>query len=512
MAQRDTASQLSSTDRWFYNATISNSGSGNVRPAEAKYEEVRTVPLIPDLSPFYVTLARMSVTGSTANFPICIPPLAGLTPDGTSPIMLTDLSVGVRMTVTDTATNTVVGYSEMNTMPLILPSAYPDYPRNDRDSAFYWVEYVSTLGEALNSAISAAFNQQYKFVPTGATVIPTIDASPFVPPTDSAGTTPTGAVATFEYLRATVDPDSYKLTLSAPYAVVTELSAAVPKDSILAIPNPFNGPSKPSNTSSNFAAFPTLRLQAHVFFNDKLLELFPMATVAPGVTWNPKIFPTPVNTNSDVAPNCSTNLAVGPTGLVPITWLDPDQTAIVTYGGLVAQRTALMYCIQTFPRSATVINSDTRATFGSASTGVTSQDGPWMFNVASLSWTQEYGATGSWAPITGIAITSSNIPVYEEAYGVNSIDPVTGMVDASSGKASSNIIFDIDLLQDTAHSVQGGVYYVPGAYRWAKCRPGALNTVDLRLLLRKRDGTFVPWVLDNGGTVNIKLMFCTDPY
>lgn len=493
------------TDRWFYNATITNPGSGNVAPAEAKFEEARTVPLIGELKDFYVALARMSVTGSTANFPVLIPPLAGLTPTlpGIPDVMLTELSVGIRLTVTDTNGN-AVGYSEMNTASLLIPSTYPAYPRTDPNSAFYWVEYVSTVSDALNKAITEAFSKTWKFLPLPGFTCPTLDPLPFVVPVEGSAVQ---MAANFEYLRATTDTDTYKLTLSAPYKVT--LDGPEEASTAQTFANPFLGPTTPNNTASPFAAYPAQKLQAHLFFNDKLLDLFPMPTVQPVRSM---YFGGggPINADNSVLPGCNI-VSVTPGSLTLCTWLDPDQEVKVSFDGLVPDKPARMYCIQTYPRSGVSI-TETRITFGTAQNPDADNGGPNRFDVESMTWTQEYSTTGSWSPITGIAITSGSIPVFEEAYGLNIIDPTTGMADPTAGKGSSNIIFDVDFLQDNAHGVQGGVYFLPNTFRWAKCKPGALSTIDLRLLLRKKDGTFVPWMLDSGGTVNIKLMFCKNPY
>jgi len=486
-----------------------------VQPTEAKYEEVRTVPLVPDMSNFYVTLARMSVTGSTANFPVLIPPLAGFTTMASSPQIFTDLAVGVVLTVTDASASTyqVAGYSNMNTAPLVIPSTYPDYPRSTKDSAFYWVEYASTVADALNTAIATAFGKLFTFnqIP-GAAAVPPNDSAPFLVPGD--GSSPNG-VANFEFLRAVVDPDTYKLTLSAPYKVTSEPLQGTPlaDGTQYAFPNPFLGPTMANNPAS-FLYNTNFRLQAHIFFNDKLLDLFPMPTVPPASSlFLMQSFPGPVNSNASVMPGCSiTQFSTSGGGTGQCVWLNPGQIQPVSYLGNVPDKNMLMYCIPTYARNAVAQTGELRATFGDTKVKTTQRQGPWMWSVDSLSWTQEYETTGSWAPITGIAITSNTISVFEEAYGINSIDPVTGAIDPSVGKGSTNILFDVDLLQDRAHSIQGGIYYVPGTYRWAKCKPNALTSVDLRLLLRKRDGTFVPWILDSGGTVNIKLMFCQDPY
>jgi hypothetical protein len=353
------------------------------------------------------------------------------------------------------------------------------------------------MADALNSAITRAFEQTFKFVPIPGQTIPPSDNRPFLVPNVN------GDVANYEFLRATVDPDSYKLTLSAPYSVEQGTTSAT-------FENPFLGPVHPNNPTSVFASIPQARVQAHLFFNDKLLELFPMPTVQPASSMYAS-FAGPINTNSSILPGCNIVAVSSAAGAALCTWLDPGQSIPINYNDILATRRHMMYCIQTYPRSGVSVQ-ETRATFGDVYSPSTEADGPFVMDVSSFTWTQEYGVTGTWSPITGIAITSSYIPVYEEAYGLNSLDPTTGTVEPNSGKATSNIIFDIDLMQDGAHAIQSGVLFLPNTFRWAKCRPGALQNVDLRLLLRKRDGTFVPWILDNGGTVNIKLMFCKQPY
>jgi hypothetical protein len=86
------------------------------------------VPLVNDSSSFYVTLARMRVSGATSNFPILRPDVIDPPPSPLSPYIASDYWVGLRWIAFAYATAganspqlTPVGYSDLITTNLLFP-------------------------------------------------------------------------------------------------------------------------------------------------------------------------------------------------------------------------------------------------------------------------------------------------------------------------------------------------------------------------------------------------------
>lgn len=131
--------------------------------------------------------------------------------------------------------------------------------------------------------------------------------------------------------------------------------------------------------------------------------------------------------------------------------------------------------------------------------------------ITALQWSQELTAQSSWSVYTGLAVTSNSIPAFEELSGMNRLNQ-NGNDSTSASSNSVNILFDLDLGQDQLHQIQSGVTFAPNIFRYAQLKGGPLNSIDLQLLLRKKDGTFTPWIMDSGGTINVKLLFTKSPY
>lgn len=258
------------------------------------------------------------------------------------------------------------------------------------------------------------------------------------------------------------------------------------------------------------------------FFSDKLLELLPMPTYAPSRNMNAVRVITPY-----WRPRLPLGSYAGVNATTPDPGLDFTGPPLFTYGGEyfavsdpVTLQGQTFYALDLSPHTAESVELPSALQYGNISLPNPAQPAPYNVVLArqcalttttiqALQWTQEQSAQSSWSVYTGLAITSNNIPAYEEAYGLN----VLGSNEApSAGASSTNIIFDIDLAQDELHQIQGGIGFTPTVFRYAKLRGGPLNNMDIQFWLRKKNGQFVPWMMDAGGTISAKLMFTRAPY
>lgn len=447
-------------DRWYYNATISNPQTGDTDPVIGRFSEQRTVPLMTSCAGYYVALARLSIIGSTGNLPILIPPVSQLTNDG---IIHTDYYVSVRWTFR-TSTGVAYAYADSGPVALDIPSKYADQSGLAAEGPYYWVDSADSIVTALNVAISQAAKQvnlPINVVGTGPALGPTTGATPvYTNSTFYHGSTTTGRDTTVMWY-ATLDKDSYKIYLHA----FGENDGATLPGTPSELPRPT--PLSPGGST---------QVTADLFFSDKLLELFPMETMAPYRTATAAYWTVPLNR----AP-----------------WVDYYQYPV---GTLSSPRAIPMYPLALARANADdVVEQPTTGMnflFGTSST-------------VEFVWAQEYESTSAWSPFTGLAITSSTIPAETEAVGINLSDSYSIQ---PSGKATANIIFDIDLAQSTIHQLQQGVAFAPNTYRYAKLNDAPLYGVDFDLLLRTRSGLYVPWYITNGGSVSAKFMFLRNPY
>lgn len=650
MSFRDNLDQLSAADRWYYNAILTNPNSGDVAPVAARYTEQRTVPLIGNCEEYYMALARLSVQGTTGNFPILQPVLQALTPSSSDPFVNTDYWVGVRTTVwsalspdsgsltltsstnsfcvqsgtspvpvgfpnsvytvtvaattytyaalaaaiqtqmltfpdltgstctynattrlftitakgftspsqymfltttsadpgsiqpstgllpllgfsqtsyrgvlgqntltvtsayevpaTPPSTNgdgalRVIGYQNMSTAPIVLPSSNPSAPRGDADSSFYSVYCLQDLMDGLNTAV------RYALSTSGGPITYTQSGFSWQP--SSTAQLVSDGVSGVPLLKCTADAGN---------KLVVQAAALI--DSTTVLPNPFIGPAKSSVTGVPAGYYFTCQL----FFSDKLLELLPMPVVPPYSVYGPNVSGTiGAGTYSVAASTPSYQWA--PTSTPLLTNSTTVSSALAptagdyTFGQFLPWNSYTLlsgrgfYALALYPHRASTSTDDfvlataydpaaTSPAFSGIQTLLTGRAVTW------LTWAQEYSTQSGWSVYTGLAITSNTIPAYEEAYGTNILYDENSVASAAAG--TSNVIFDIDLTQDELHQIQSGISFVPSAFRYAKLKGGQLNTIDLRLWLRKRNGQFVPWTMDAGGTINIKLMFTKVPY
>ena len=519
--------QLGSSDRWFYNAVLTNKQAGDVTPVMARFLEQRTVPLIGNCAEYYVTLARLSVSGPTRNFPILAPALAQLTVPGTAPLLYTDYYVGVRYTLfiqepdpsnggpsTPNTKFTPIGYTGINLAQLILPceNVTGDYSSPQGD--FYQVYSVHAVLDALNAAMTQAtsvwgvgnpanpeaIDMAFTFL-TGYTGTPQ-------PPTNFAPFLGCDSDQSLLPLMQARMDSSFNMTLRAP--LFTAVTSPTPgTDNVYC---PFMGPQiqQTSNNPTSYDPRPpgAVYYQAHLYFSDKLMEILPMPTVPPYASAAAlPLTPNPFQQRAAQGVDPLLYTQIGQ--YAPQPWVD---YAVVNATQNLPLRLSSqmfgMYPLATYNVRATFVTEDARPT---STLAVTFRAN----NVAALpttyaEWPQEYSTQATWTVYDGLAITSNTLPAYEEAFGVNEI---TAQGTPQSATAdTSNIIFDLDLSQDNLHQIQSGLYFVPAAFRYAKMKPGALSNIDLQVWLRRRDGSFVPWMVDAGGTISLKLMFTKTPY
>lgn len=126
--------------------------------------------------------------------------------------------------------------------------------------------------------------------------------------------------------------------------------------------------------------------------------------------------------------------------------------------------------------------------------------------------TQDYGSTSTiWSPISGIAFTTSFIPVQVE-YSSNPVQ--FGLENTGQSETSVNyfeqVITDITLPLDAAHNYREQITYTPaGEYRMLSLLgSGGIDKLDLRVWYRlKLTNKLVPMTMPNQSAVTIKLMF-----
>ena len=528
MSSSSNLEQLGTSDRWFYNAVLTNKQAGDITPVMARFLEQRTVPLIGNCAEYYVALARLSISGPTRNFPILQPALAQLTAPGTAPLISTDYYVGVRYTVyvqradplnVGNVTYVPIGYTGLNLGQLILPceNVAGDYTSPQGD--FYQVYSVHAVTEALNAAITQATSywgvgnpKNPNAINMGITLLPDPLLPPIVQPSTSYTPFPGcyGIHSLLPLMEARMD-EQFNMKLRAPVWTDTTQGSGAVKD---LAPNPFLAPCTAS-TSNNPSYTPLapdgIYWQAHLYFGDKLMEILPMPTVAPYAS----AVQTPLAPNPFLRHAASTLVdtdfvtQIGQYAAQP--WV--DYTLVSTSLNLPQRLTSPvfgMYPIATYPVRANINAEDARPTTYLTQSATANAYGLLARPTIYAEWPQEYSTQSTWTVYDGLAITSNTLPAYEEAFGVNEITAQGAPQSANAD--TSNVIFDLDLSQDNLHQIQAGLYFVPAVFRYAKMKPGALSNIDLQVWLRRKDGSFIPWMVDAGGTISLKLMFTKTPY
>lgn len=122
-------------------------------------------------------------------------------------------------------------------------------------------------------------------------------------------------------------------------------------------------------------------------------------------------------------------------------------------------------------------------------------------------WTQELDTTSSYSPYTGFAI-ASNLPTPPRAVSVTRVTSANDVPVATRPIDLANILFDVDVDSTDMYALQKKIVVVPRYPLWVRLQDGArLDRIELEVLLRHRDGSYVPWTVDSGGTINAQLGF-----
>jgi len=120
---------------------------------------------------------------------------------------------------------------------------------------------------------------------------------------------------------------------------------------------------------------------------------------------------------------------------------------------------------------------------------------------------QEYATTETWSPITAIVFCSNTLPIIPTQVSTpfildeNNLQKLTG-----SDSAQSNIITDI--VSNTGLYRPNLVYSPTAEFRRVSMIGNTpLTNIDIQIYYRLRTGHLIPFVLNSGGSVTIKLAF-----
>lgn len=120
---------------------------------------------------------------------------------------------------------------------------------------------------------------------------------------------------------------------------------------------------------------------------------------------------------------------------------------------------------------------------------------------------QEYATTEAWSPITAIVFCSNTLPIIPTQVSTpfildeNNLQKLTG-----SDSAQSNIITDI--VSNTGLYRPNLVYSPTAEFRRISMIGNTpLTNIDIQIYYRLRTGHLIPFVLNSGGSVTIKLAF-----
>jgi hypothetical protein len=119
---------------------------------------------------------------------------------------------------------------------------------------------------------------------------------------------------------------------------------------------------------------------------------------------------------------------------------------------------------------------------------------------------QEYPTTEAWSAITAIVFCSNTLPINPsnvsspQVFNENQIVGVQG-----NNSSVSNIITDIT---SDSGLFKPSLTYVPTQYRYTTLYGNQpLNSFDLSIFYRLRTGQLIPFTLNSGGSVTMKLAF-----
>lgn len=466
----------SGASRFHYTAVLANPNSGDVSELPARFYDKQTIPLVNSTEGYSVALSKLSIQGAAANLPLLLPPLRALS-TGSEDVIKTGYTVGVRFRVEKGASSARTGtgthaWTPMLTQSIDIPTIYPTANRADAASKFYWVTSLYDVMDAVNKGISdlvaggSASGMTFTQSNYGASVwqdgntgVRTVASlSDFVPTNGFAlqdGRAP---------FAMTLDPQLQWYSMMS-----TEQCAA-----------DVDVPGYPRIGGTTFAT--DTYLTAYLYFNDKLLEAVPFDWLVDRTV--PLTSATLQSENPDRVRSPAFNAAaVGSSYFYPLA-LSSTHARVTLPGAL--QQEGQAY---SFGRNA------------AATTAI-------------FSTPQENPAFDNWRPYTGFAITSGSIIAYPTTVAQNVVSS-SGFAGASnSGTRINNILFEADVPGGKgAFALQNGTNYEPSVMQWKAIKAGSdLSSVDLQLYLRTRTGDYIPWMVTNGGTISIQLVFALVPW
>lgn len=145
---------------------------------------------------------------------------------------------------------------------------------------------------------------------------------------------------------------------------------------------------------------------------------------------------------------------------------------------------------------------------GGSNTSVMFPDGPTTTGESwvSIDTYQEYSTASEWSPISAIVFTSNTLPI-EPNQVSNPVSFVNGIPVVTGNNANQqNIITDI---VDATGLYRPSLTYVPSAeYRRIHLYGNTpLHNLDINIFYRLRNGELVPFRLQSGGSVSLKIGF-----
>lgn len=119
---------------------------------------------------------------------------------------------------------------------------------------------------------------------------------------------------------------------------------------------------------------------------------------------------------------------------------------------------------------------------------------------------QEYQTTEAWSAITAIVFCSNTLPINPSSVSAPQVFNNNQILGSEgNNSAVSNIITDIT--SDTG-LFKPSITYVPTQYRYTTLYGNQpLNSFDLSIYYRLRSGQLIPFTLNSGGSITMKLAF-----
>lgn len=119
---------------------------------------------------------------------------------------------------------------------------------------------------------------------------------------------------------------------------------------------------------------------------------------------------------------------------------------------------------------------------------------------------QEYPTTEAWSAITAIVFCSNTLPINPSSVSAPQVFNENQLIGSQgNNSAVSNIITDIT---SDSGLFKPSLTYVPTQYRYTTLYGNQpLNSFDLSIYYRLRTGQLVPFTLNSGGSITMKLAF-----